>query len=218
MTQSVSATLVKELREKTGVGMMDCKRALSECSGDLDSAVRVLREKGLASAKKRQSKTAEQGVIESYNHIGKQIGVLVEINCETDFVARNEEFLELAHEVALHVAACDPKYLDRGSVPSDEIERQRQAIEADREFLARRHKADSREAWSAVVDTLIDKNYQDHCLLEQPFVRDASISVGELVTGASARLGEKLLVRRFERFQVAREQGEEQDEEERRET
>jgi len=218
MAESVSATLVKELREKTGVGMMDCKRALSECSGDLDSAVRVLREKGLASAKKRQSKTAEQGIVESYMHIGKQIGVLVEINCETDFVARNEEFGELAHEVALHVAACDPEYLDRGSVPSDEIEKQRRAIEADREFLARRHKADGGEAWSAVVDTLIDKYYQDHCLLEQPFVRDASISVGELVTGASARLGEKLLVRRFERFQVAREQGEEQDEEERRET
>jgi elongation factor Ts len=118
----ISAGQVKDLRTKTGAGMMDCKRALEESAGDVDGAVRLLREKGLASAKKRQEKTADQGIIESYIHLGRQIGALVELNCETDFVARNDEFLELAHLIALQIAAVNPTYLDRDSVPPEVVE------------------------------------------------------------------------------------------------
>jgi elongation factor Ts len=194
---NISAKQVKELREKTGVGMMDCKQALAESSGDLDHAVKILREKGLASVKKRQSKTTEQGIVESYLHIGKQIGSLVEINCETDFVARNEEFLELAHEVALHVAAYNPKYLDRASVPED-------VIESEKDIYRKRCEAEGKpeKVWDRIIEGMLDKYFQEYCLLEQPFVRDPSVTVGELVGQASAKLGEKLDVRRFARFQV----------------
>lgn len=195
--ENVSAKQVKELREKTGVGMMDCKRALAECGGDLEEAVKILREKGLASAKKRQSKTTEQGMVESYLHIGKQIGSLVEINCETDFVARNEEFLELAHEVALHVAAHNPRYMDRESVPAEVVESEKSIYRKRCEEEGKPEKVRDR-----VVEGMLDKFYQEFCLMEQPFVRDASFTVGELVAQASAKLGEKLEVRRFARFQV----------------
>jgi len=195
--ENISAKQVKELREKTGVGMMDCKQALAETGGDLDQAVKVLREKGLASVKKRQSKTADQGIVEAYMHIGKQIGALVEINCETDFVARNDEFLELAHEVALHIAALNPKYLDREAVPED-------VIESEKAIYAKRCEAEGKpeKVRDRIIEGMLDKYYQEYCLLEQPFVRDASVTVGELVSSASAKLGEKLEVRRFARFQV----------------
>jgi elongation factor Ts len=168
--------------------MMDCKRALQECEGDFDQAVRVLREKGLASAKKRQEKTADQGVIESYIHLGRQIGALVELNCETDFVARNEEFLELAHFIALQIAAVNPRYLDRESVPAELVTSEKAIYRAKCEAEGKPEKV-----WDRIVEG---------CLLEQPFIKDPSVSVGELVTQAAAKLGEKVEVRRFERFQV----------------
>ncbi len=193
---NVSAQQVKELREKTGAGMMDCKKALQECGGDMDAAVGILREKGFESVQKRQEKVTEQGVVESYLHIGKQIGALVEINCETDFVARNEEFLELAHEVAMQIAACNPTYLDRESVPADVVGAETEKYERET------GKASSDEE----VQGLLDKFFGEHCLLEQPFVRDASLTVSELVGLASAKLGEKLRLRRFARFQVGEKQ------------
>ena len=195
--REISAREVKELRTKTGAGMMDCKRALTEAEGDLDTAVRLLREKGLASAKKRQEKTAEQGVIDSYLHIGQQIGALVEINCETDFVARNGEFLEMAHQVSLHIAALNPKYLDRESVP-DEV------VTAEKEIYRARCEADGKpeKVWDRIINGMLDKYFQDICLLEQPFVKDPSMTVGEMITQVGAKLGEKVEIRRFIRYQV----------------
>jgi elongation factor Ts len=193
----ISAGQVKDLRTKTGAGMMDCKRALEESGGDVEKAVRILREQGLASAKKRQEKTAEQGVVESYIHLGRQIGALVELNCETDFVARNEEFLELAHLIALQIAAVNPAYLDRDSIPPEVVESERAIYRARCEGEGKPEKV-----WDRIIDGKLEKFYQDVCLLEQPFVKDPSVSVGELVTQAAAKLGEKLEVRRFTRYQV----------------
>jgi elongation factor Ts len=193
----ISAGQVKDLRTKTGAGMMDCKRALEESGGDVEKAVRILREQGLASAKKRQEKTAEQGVVESYIHLGRQIGALVELNCETDFVARNEEFLELAHLIALQIAAVNPAYLDRDSIPPEVVESERAIYRARCEGEGKPEKV-----WDRIIDGMLEKFYQDVCLLEQPFVKDPSVSVGELVTQAAAKLGEKLEVRRFTRYQV----------------
>ena len=197
----ITAKQVKELRDKTGAGMMDCKHALAEVNGDMEKAVRHLREKGLAKAKKRQERTADQGIIESYLHIGKQIGSMVEINCETDFVARNEEFLELAHVVALQIAACNPAYLDRESVPAE-------IVEAEKEIYRARCKAEGKpeKVWDRIMSGMLEKYYQEVCLLEQPFVKDPSLTVAELVTQASATLGEKIEIRRFSRFQVGQKQ------------
>ncbi|MBU4490229.1 MAG: translation elongation factor Ts [Actinobacteria bacterium] len=193
----INAKQVKELRDKTSAGMMDCKRALTETGGDMEKAVRFLREKGLAKAKKRQDRSADQGVIESYLHIGKQIGSLVEINCETDFVARNEGFLELAHVVALQVAACNPLYLDREAVPPDIVDAEKEIYRARCEVEGKPEKV-----WDRIVSGMLEKHYQEVCLLDQPFVKDPSLTVAELLAQASARLGEKLEIRRFSRFQV----------------
>lgn len=193
----ISARQVKELREKTGVGMMDCKRALEETEGDVEQAIRTLRDRGMATVKKRQERTADQGVVESYLHIGKQIGAMVELNCETDFVARNSDFLEVAHLIALQIAAYNPRYLDRDSVPPEVIEGEKA------EYLTQcKGGGKPEKVWDEMVEGLLEKYFQDVCLLEQPFVKDPSVTVGELIVQASARLGEKIEVRRFARFQV----------------
>jgi elongation factor Ts len=199
----VSAQQVKELRVKTGAGMMDCKHALTDTGGDIEKAIRLLREKGLASAKKRQEKTADQGVIESYLHIGKQIGSLVEINCETDFVARNSEYLEFAHQVALHIAACNPLYLDRDSVPEE-------IVASEKEIYRARCEAEGKpeKVWERIIDGMLDKYFQDICLLEQPFVKDPSMTVMELIAQLSAKMGEKIEIRRFTRYQIGEAEGE----------
>jgi elongation factor Ts len=197
----ITAKQVKELRDKTGVGMMECKRALAESEGNLEEAVRYLREKGLAIVKERQERSADQGIVETYLHIGKQIGSMVEVNCETDFVARNDEFLELAHDVALQVAALKPVYLDRESVPTDIVEVEKEKYRARCE--AEKKPEDVRDR---IVEGLMEKYYQEVCLLDQQFVKDPSLSVAELVAAASGKLGEKIKVRRFSRFQVGQEQ------------
>ncbi|MBN2168172.1 MAG: translation elongation factor Ts [Actinobacteria bacterium] len=199
----ISAKIVKELRDKTNVGMMDCKAALQECEGDIGKAVVLLRKKGLSGAKQRQQRTANQGVIDSYLHIGQQIGSLVEINCETDFVARNEEFLELAHQIALHVVACNPQYMDRESVPGDVIESEKAIYQSQCESEGKPEKV-----WDRIIEGKLDKFFQDACLMEQPFVKDPSVTVSELLAGTSSRVGEKLAVRRFSRFQVGEDLGE----------
>lgn len=193
----VSAAEVKELRTKTGAGMMDCKKALQDASGDLEQAIKLLREKGLASAKKRQEKTADQGIIESYIHLGQQIGSIVELNCETDFVARNSEFLELAHLIALQIAACNATYIDREAVPEE-------IVEAEKEIYRKRCETEGKpeKVWDRIVSGMLDKFFQDICLLEQPFIKDPSVSVGELITQSAAKLGEKVELRRFTRYQV----------------
>lgn len=196
----ISAKLVKELREKTNVGMMECKSALQEASGDLEQAALILRKKGISGAKQKQQRTADQGVIESYIHIGQQIGSIVEINCETDFVARNEEFLELAHQVALHIVACNPKYMDRDSVPEELTESEKLIYRAQCEAEGKPEKI-----WDRIVEGKLDKFFQEVCLMEQPFVKDPSTTLAELLAETSSRVGEKLVVRRFARFQVGEE-------------
>lgn len=195
--QKITARQVKELRDRTGAGMMDCKRVLEEAAGDTEKAVLLLHGKGLAGVKQRRERTADQGVIESYLHIGKQIGSLVELNCETDFVARNSEFLELAHLIALQIAACNPRYLDRDSVPQGVIESEKETQLARCEAEGKPEKVHDR-----MIAGMLEKYYQEVCLLEQPFVKDPSVSVNELLVQAQARIGEKLEVRRFARFQV----------------
>ncbi|MBK5093197.1 MAG: translation elongation factor Ts [Actinobacteria bacterium] len=199
--ERIDAKQVKELRDKTGAGMMDCKRALEGAEGDTEKAVRILREKGLARVKQRDERETEQGIIEAYLHIGRQIGALVELNCETDFVARNDEFLELAHLVALQIAACNPLYQDRESVPGDVVDSKKEIY---RELCVADGKPEKEH--DSIIDEMLEKYYQEVCLLEQPFVKDPSESVGELLTQTSAKVGEKLAIRRFSRFQVGEKQ------------
>ncbi|MCJ7653077.1 MAG: elongation factor Ts [Actinobacteria bacterium] len=198
--ERITAKQVKELRDKTGAGMMDCKSALEDAAGATEKAVLLLKGKGLASVKQRSERTAEQGVIESYIHIGRQIGALVELNCETDFVARNEEFLELAHMVALQIAACNPRYLDRDSVPEGVIESEKEKYRALCVAGGKPEKVHGR-----IIEDMLEKYYQEVCLLEQPFIKDPSQSVGGLLAETSARVGEKLAIRRLSRFQVGEE-------------
>lgn len=192
----VTTDMVKELRERTGAGMMDCKRALEETSGNLDEAIRLLREKGKAQAAKKAGRTASEGAIVSYIH-GGRIGVLVEVNCETDFVARNAQFQEFAHEVAMQVAAANPRYVRKEDVPQE-------AVEAEREILRVQAKESGKPA--AVIERMVegrlDKFYERECLIEQPYIREPAKTVGELLTDVVARMGENVQVRRFVRWEL----------------
>jgi elongation factor Ts len=193
----VSATQVRTLREQTGAGMMDCKRALSESSGDLEKAVVYLREKGLAAAAKRSARAASEGLVASYIHAGGKIGVLIEVNCETDFVARTPEFQTLAKDLAMQVAAASPRWVRREEVPADTIEAERRIYQAQ---------ASGSGKPAAVIEKIVDgklvKFFADTCLLEQPFIKDPQQTVGQLVTDAIAKIGENVVVRRFARFQL----------------
>ena len=194
---AVTAGMVKELREKTGAGMMDCKRALSETEGDIEKAIDYLRQKGLSDAAKRSGRTASEGVIGSYSHPGGRIGVLVEVNCESDFVARTEEFQALAKDLAMHVAASNPLYLRREDVPEDVIAREKNIYEVQAREGGKPEKIVER-----IVQGKLEKFYQEVCLLEQPFVKDPDMSVNQLVSSVLAKLGENLVVRRFQRYQL----------------
>lgn len=195
----ITAALVKDLREKTGCGMMDCKKALNESNGDSEKAVDFLRKKGLADAHKKQSRAANEGIVGIYLHAGGKIGVLVEVNCETDFVAKTDEFNELAKNIAMHVAAQSPLCVKREEVPNDALEREK-AIFADQA----RQSGKPENIVEKIVNGKIDKFYSDICLLEQPFVKDPSISIHELISRKIASLGENIGIRRFERFQVGK--------------
>lgn len=192
----ISAKLVKELREKTGAGMMDCKKALTETNGDLEKAVEWLRQKGIASAAKKEGRVAAEGVIHSYVHTGNRVGVLVEINCETDFVAKGDEFKELAQDVAMQIVACpNVEYVRIEEIPQDMIDREKN-IEMGREDLANKPE-NIREK---IVQGRIDKRLKELSLLDQPFIKDQNITVDELVKKYVAKLGENIQVRRFSRF------------------
>jgi len=193
---AISADLVKELREKTGVGMMECKKALTETNGDCDKALDLLRQKGLASAQKKAGRTASEGLIESYIHMGK-IGTLVEVNCETDFVARTEDFKELARDIAMHIAATNPLYLSREDVPQD-------VLEHEKEIYRSQVTNKPPQVVEKIIEGKLEKFYTDMCLLEQIFVKDADQKkkVKDIVTDKIAKLGENILVRRFARFQL----------------
>ena len=194
---TISPKDVSELRARTGAGMMDCKRALEEAGGDMDKASEILRKKGIAKAEKRTGRVATQGLVVSYIHHNQQVGVLLELNCETDFVARNEAFGQLARDIALHVASADPIGVNPEDVPAELVERERRIAE---EQVAAEKKPEQIRA--KIVDGKIKKFVAERTLLEQPFVKNDKITVGELVKEASGKLGETISVRRFARFQV----------------
>jgi elongation factor Ts len=194
---TISPKQVSELRARTGAGMMDCKRALEESGGDMDRAAEVLRKKGIAKAEKRAGRTAAQGVVVSYIHHNGQVGVLVELNCETDFVARTEGFQQLARDIALHVASADPIGVNADDIPADLLERERRIAE---EQAATEGKPENVRA--KIVEGKIKKFVAERTLTEQPYVRDDSKTVGQLIKEVSGKVGEAVSVRRFARFKV----------------
>jgi elongation factor Ts len=192
----ISAKLVKDLRDKTGAGMMDCKKALQESAGDLTKAVEWLRQKGIASAEKKAGRTAAEGVVGSYIHTGGRVGVLVEVNCETDFVARGELFQELVRNVAMQIAACpNVEYVSTEEIPPEVVDREK-SIEMGRDDLAGKKE----EMKAKIVEGRIGKRLKELALLDQPYIRDGSITLGELVKQTSGKTGENIRVRRFTRY------------------
>jgi elongation factor Ts len=195
----ISAAAVKELRERTGAGFMDCKRALEETSGDFDKAVSLLRERGQAAAAKRAGREAREGLIGSYIHTGGRIGVLIEVNCETDFVARNEQFQKLVRDLAIQVAGLRPEYVDRDAIPPEVLESKRTELLADESV--RQKPAPIQER---IVSGQLEKWFSQVCLLDQPY-RDTDITVRGLITDAIATIGENIRVRRFARYELGEE-------------
>ena len=196
---AITAEAVKELRERTGAGMMDCKRALEETGGDMDRAVALLREKGMAAAVKKAGRDAREGLVSSYIHTGGRVGVLIEVNCETDFVARTDEFQKLVRELAMQVAGLAPLYVDLDRIPADVIEGKKAALSADEAVQAKPEGVREK-----IVDGQLRKWYREVCLLEQPF-RDEDRTVRDLVTDRIATMGENIRVRRFVRFALGEE-------------
>ena len=196
MSVEISAQTVKELREKTSAGMMDCKKALQEANGDIEKAMETLRQKGLASANKKSSRIATEGVIESYIHMGGKLGVIVEVNCETDFVARRPEFQELAKNIAMQIAACPSvEYITINAIPEDIVQKEKES-EGAKDDLAKKPK----EIKEKIVEGRIQKRLKEMTLMDQYFIRDSSITIEELVKQNIAKLGENIQIRRFERF------------------
>ena len=193
----ISATLVKQLRERTGAGMMECKSALAEAKGDLAEAEVVLRKRGIASAGKKASRTTKQGVVGSYIHAGAQLGVLVEVNCESDFVARTEDSQELVRDIAMHIAATDPQFIRREDVSPA-------AIEKEKEIQKARVIAEGKPEKIAekIVEGRMSKFYEEVCLLEQPFVKENTVTVEQVIKTKIAKLGENITISRFARFKV----------------
>ena len=194
----VSPTLVKQLREKTNAGMMDCKKALVEAGGDLEKAEDILRKKGIASASKKASRSVKEGVVASYIHLQGKVGVLVEVNCETDFVAKNDIFREFVKDLTLHIAAAHPVYVIRDEVPEAVIER-------EREIYREQVKGKPANVVEKIVDGKLDKFYGSVCLLDQAFIKDPDKTIKDLVASKIAELGENIVVRRFARFAVGEE-------------
>ena len=193
----ITAQMVKELRERSSAGFMDCKKALIETNGDMAEAELYLRKQGIAVAQKKASREANEGSIGSYVHAGSKLGVLVEVNCETDFVARTDEFQQLVHDLAMHIAATDPQFIRKEDVSLDVLEREKQV---QRERALQEGKPEG--VLDKIVEGRLGKFYQESCLLEQPFVKDNSVTVGELITSRIAKLGEKIAVSRMARFKV----------------
>jgi len=197
---TVTAELVRRLREQTGAGMMECKKALVESAGDLDRAVDALRKAGAAKAERRGDRTASEGLVDAYIHPGNRVGVLIEVNCETDFVARTPEFADLVRNLAMQVAAAGADYVRREEVPAERVAKERDIFAAQLEALGKP---------AAILDKIVsgklDKFYAEVCLLEQPYVRDDKRTVGDLVTAAASKTGENIVVRRFIRFRLGQE-------------
>lgn len=193
----ITAAMVKELRERTGAGMMDCKNALVQCQGDVEKAIDELRAKGLAKAAKKAGRVASEGLVISYIHGGGRIGVLVEVNCETDFVAKTPEYKQLAYDIAMQIAASNPAYIKRADLPAAEMERERQVLRAQALEEGKPEKIIEK-----MIDGRIEKFYKENCLLEQPFIKDPDKTVEQLIHEHIARVGENINVRRFARYEV----------------
>jgi len=191
----VNAVDVKKLRDKTGAGMMDCKRALEEAGGDIEKAVDILREKGLAKAAKKADRIATEGLVTSYIHGNGKIGVLVEVNCETDFVARNHAFKTLCHDLALQIAASNPQYVSRQDVPEEVVEKEKAILKAQALNEGKPEKIVEK-----IVEGRLEKFYEENCLVEQPFIKDPDKSVQDMINEYIAKLGENIVVRRFTRY------------------
>lgn len=197
----ITAAAVKQLREKTGAGMMECKNALVESEGSEDKAIEILRKRGLASAKKREGRIASEGIVGSYIHMGGKVGVLVEVNCETDFVARGEEFQQLVKDIAMHIAAAEPRFVSRDEVPAT-------ALDKEREIARAQAKNDPKNAnkpdqvIDKIVEGRLNKFYEESVLMDQPFVKQPEKTVSELVTEKVAKTGERITIRRFTRYKM----------------
>jgi elongation factor Ts len=196
-TVNVSAAQVKELREKTGAPMMDCKQALTEAKGDMEQAVVVLRKKGVSVAAKKATRVTSEGSVASYIHAGGKIGVLVEVNCESDFVARTDDFKELVHDIAMHIAASDPKFIRREDVTPEAFEREKDIYRAQAAATGK-----PPQVVEKIVEGKMSKFYEEVCLYEQPFIKDQTVNISQLIAGKIGKLGENISVRRFARFKV----------------
>ncbi len=194
---SISASNIKDLREQTGVGMMDCKKALTEAAGDMGKAMDILRQKGLALASKRASREASEGLVSSYIHMGGKIGVLVEVNCETDFVAKTDDYQAMVKDIAMHIAAANPSYVKRDEIPSE-------IIEKEKEIYASQVTNKPPQVVEKIITGKLEKFFSDTCLVDQVFVKDpdGKIKVGDLIIDKVAKLGENIQIRRFARFQL----------------
>ena len=197
----ITAAAIKALREKTGAGMMNCKKALTEAAGNEERAIEILRERGLASAKKKEGRVAAEGVVGSYIHMGGKVGVLVEVNCETDFAARSDEFQQLVKDTAMHIAAAEPRYISRDEVTSETLDKEREIARAQAKNDPRNaNKPD--QVIDKIVEGRLNKFFEEVVLLDQPFIKDPAKTVGELVTDKIAKIGETITIRRFARYKM----------------
>ena len=202
MAATITAGMVKQLRDRTGAGMMECKAALSEADGNLDESVTLLRKRGLAQAAKRAGRATAQGVVASYLHMGGRIGVLVEVNCESDFVARTDDFLNLVKEVSMHIAAADPKWVNREDVPAEAVEKEKAIYRAQLENAGKpAHVLDK------IIEGKLGSFYAQFVLLDQPFIRDGQVTIAQLVAQTSAKTGENIAIGRFTRYRVGEQAG-----------
>lgn len=194
---AISAEMVKQLRAKTGAGIMDCKQALSDCDGDMEKAVDFLRKKGLATAQKRAGRETSEGTVQSYIHMGGKIGVLVEVNCESDFVAKTDDFLEFSKNIAMHIAAANPLGLTSEDIPEEVVERERQIYRDQALEMGKPEKM-----LDKIVEGKINKFYKESCLMSQPYIRDPKLTVTDVLNDVIAKIGENIQIRRFARFQI----------------
>lgn len=197
---NISASMVKELRTKTGAGMMDCKEALTDAKGDFEKAVEYLRKKGMSAATKRSSKAAKEGTVASYIHMQGRIGVMVEINCETDFVAKTDDFKTMAKDIAMHIAATNPMFVSPEQIPEDVLAREKDIYKSQAAAEKKPEKI-----WDKIIQGKLKKYYEEVCLLDQKFIKNPDISVGTLINHLIAKTGENVVVRRFARFQLGEE-------------
>lgn len=192
----ITSTLVKELRERTGAGMMDCKKALIESAGNMEKAIDFLREKGLAAAAKKAGRIAAEGIVDSYIHMGGRIGVLVEVNCETDFVAKTDNFKNLVHDIAMHIAAANPQFVQREEVPTAALDKEKEVLR-----VQALNEGKPEKIVDKMVEGRIEKYYKEVCLMEQPYVKDTDKTIKDLIGDATVSIGEKITIRRFTRYE-----------------